>query len=150
MNIVTITAPGVEQLATALQERAMALPSLLQPATSVLLEQSQQIIEDAYGVHLAAYWNYAPGIVTTAAASLQVSTTEDKVLWYEFGTRAHTIRALNKRALRYGSSTGTRFAAHVWHPGTPAHNMRGTVETRLIESATGIWSAAINQIMAGL
>lgn len=41
--------------------------------------------------------------------------------YHMFGTPAHEIRVRNRKALRWMTSTGPRFAVRVWHPGTPAN-----------------------------
>ena len=51
-------------------------------------------------------------------ARLENFATAPHAKYFHDGTRAHAIRPINARALKFSVGGRTVFARHVWHPGT--------------------------------
>jgi hypothetical protein len=93
-------------------------------------------------------WTIATDVVPGALASVRVASTNERVLWWEFGTQPHIIQGKNTPTGRLkfiprGQETPV-FPFLVHHPGTPAHDKRFALGAVFRLTAESLWREALS------
>lgn len=131
VSIVPIIDPGVTKLATGLQSGTMNKINL---QMYNLGRMAQRMFREE-----TSHWSKPPSFSISGSAQqghINVSTTDQKFIWYDDGTRPHVITARSARALAFRAASGkgkvgkgskgsgsTVFVKKVYHPGTRARNV---------------------------
>lgn len=126
------------------------LRAALSGASEVIAYQITQEVRRLYGPRLGRYWNtHVQVSAPERLAGVVVETDEPKVLYYEFGTRAHPIAAHQPPAALHFQWHGQEaFYRSVQHPGTPPHNRRDELVAALDTLARSGWGEAISGVLA--
>lgn len=152
---VNIECPQVVGLAASIKAVREAMLAELEGANTGLEQDMRAVIAGSYPGSLPGRWNVEgeTGGAAGKLASMRVSSDDQRVIWYEYGTGAHAIypnvaQALHFMWARFGGQEV--FFSHVAHPGTKPHNRREAIQQALEAGARTRYSAAIRAALAGL
>lgn len=119
-------------------------------ANRALVLSTKRSLSSLYGARLAQRWTVESSVDTKnfeRLAAVNVSSADKLVRYYEYGTRAHVIRARHAHALRFQKGGQTVFARSVHHPGTPAHNKLATFRRNFENRVLSTWQPAIESAL---
>jgi len=93
--------------------------------------------------------NLGQAAATAGSSSVSVGSDDPVAVFIERGTRPHTIRARNARALRWEGDGGTVFAANVNHPGTRPNPVLGNALDSSQEGIVELVNDAFTTVATG-
>lgn len=154
MSTVTIQVGGVEEFMERLNIVGDSISEWFAAANTIIEGETRAAIEELYPGGLAAQWVVTSevGVAGGQLASVTAASSNQMVLWYEFGTRPHAIDPVNADALAFVPrwSSQVEYFVHVDHPGEAAREHGPELLERMAASAAMAWAEAIDEFIASL